>query len=161
MAIEAGKFPIVLHGQAGSGKTCAAIAVACSWPCVVIDYSRYYSSGKHFHKPCDRQAFALKASEVIRRISFREGSGKVFHTMRNASLIVLDDVGVKDLTSAAADALVELLDARQGKPLIVTTNHNPLDMTAKIGDERVCSRLRAGGPFAWVAFPDTDLRTKQ
>ncbi len=70
------------------------------------------------------------------------------------SLLVLDDLGTRKPTESQYEIIFELIDRRQGKPLVVSTNHSP-EALGKVFDDRIASRLSAG---TVIDFPLVDRR---
>ena len=69
--------------------------------------------------------------------------GPVKNTLRDASLICLDDVGIKELTPAQLEALLIILNERLNKPLMMTGNLPP-ERLSEVMDDRAASRICAG-----------------
>lgn len=63
--------------------------------------------------------------------------------MRDAAFVVLDDIGTATQSDVKILTTLEIINARIGRPTIITTN---LDMhqIGQIYDDRIVSRLRAG-----------------
>lgn len=70
-------------------------------------------------------------------------AGKIERTVRDCGLMVLDDIGVREASGAAMDALLWTLNARQNLPLIVTGNLAP-EKLVDVLDTRAVSRLCSG-----------------
>lgn len=140
-AVNVDAWPLLLYGPAGSGKTCAAAVVAIAWDRESI-----------FHAP---KIFFASASWVIRALSMHENSRPLLNSLRDCSLVILDDIATRSATDAAADALLLILNLRARKPMIVTSNHGPKSLETAFGDARIASRLMAG---AMIEFPDKDKR---
>ena len=70
--------------------------------------------------------------------------GPIKNTVRDADLIVLDDIATREPTAAQLDALLAILNWRGKKPLIATGNAAPAELANFIHDDRVVSRLCAG-----------------
>lgn len=80
--------------------------------------------------------------DVVNEIEFLDFLSK-------ASLLVIDDISTREkYTDAQHDNLLEVIDSREGKPLIVTSNISPRAMhDAKTFDERILSRICCGTMF--------------
>ena len=73
-------------------------------------------------------------------------------------LLVLDDIGQEKLTEWSSPKLFEILDSRQGKANIFTTNSNPTDLGEKIGGQSV-SRMQYTEKRTVLMFgPDYRMR---
>ncbi len=135
------EWPILLHGPAGTGKSCIAALLYRNWP----GYPLWLDAG----------AFVIQMMTAR-----RDGAAPYYHTngnradrdisengminwMRESPLVVLDDIGNRRPTDAQFDALLAAINARSGKPLIITTNCNPEQLTS-LFDDRFASRLLAG-----------------
>jgi DNA replication protein DnaC len=63
--------------------------------------------------------------------------------LERAALVCLDDVGTRSPTDAQYDALVDVLEARRGRPLVMTGNLSP-ERLGDVYDGRIASRMLAG-----------------
>lgn len=126
-ALASGRWPWYLHGPAGGGKTSAAAVVYRHWP-----------DGWALFWDCGRVCRDLVAA----RVEGREGPLK--NTLRDADLIVLDDIATREPTGPQLDALLAILNWRGAKPLITTGNAAPEELANILHDDRVVSRLCAG-----------------
>ena len=103
---------ILLYGSAGTGKTYLGFAIA----------NELYKQGK--------AVMAISVSRILTIIkdSFDRhgymGETEILNTIHEASLLILDDLGVEYKTGWAYEKLYAIIDARYraGKPLIITTN---------------------------------------
>jgi len=103
---------LLLHGKAGNGKTFLSFAIA----------NALYKQGK--------AVMAISVSKLLSIIkdSFDNhgdfGEADVLNTVKDANLLVLDDLGVEYKTSWAYEKLYSIIDTRYraGKPIIITTN---------------------------------------
>jgi len=133
---------LLLYGKAGNGKTFMSFAIA----------NALYRKGK--------AVMAISISRLLSVIkdSFDNhgdlGEADVLNTVRDASLLVLDDLGVEYKTAWAYEKLYTIIDTRYrvGKPTIITTNFTldalrenlaTVDLRTKTTDpsERVFSRI--------------------
>jgi len=133
---------LLLHGKAGNGKTYLSFAIA----------NALYKQGK--------AVMAISISKLLSIIkdSFDKhgelGEVDVLNTVRDASLLVLDDLGVEYKTAWAYEKLYAIIDTRyrSGKPTIITTNFTldtlrenlaTIDLRTRTTDpsERIFSRI--------------------
>ncbi len=80
--------------------------------------------------------------------------GRIINTMRDAHLIVVDDIGTREPTASQLDAILAILEWRGRKPMIVTGNCNPVELKTLL-DDRIASRLTSG---VLIEFGGNDLR---
>jgi DNA replication protein DnaC len=133
---------LLLYGKAGNGKTFLSFAIA----------NALYRQGK--------AVMAISISKLLSIIkdNFDKhgeyGETDVLNTVRDASLLVLDDLGVEYKTAWAYEKLYAIIDTRYraSKPTIITTNFMldtlrenlaTVDMRTRTTDpsERVFSRI--------------------
>lgn len=131
------KWPLYLYGPPGAGKSCAALCLVDRVP-----------GAKFFHMPAlDEQVRDIKAGTAE---YYDVGRGGKW-TMKNwwayigrLPLLVLDDVGLPEVSSdTQAETLFMALEAREGRPLICTSNINEKDVQTAY-NERVRSRMCSG-----------------
>lgn len=149
-AVVSGKspWPLFCCGEPGVGKSCAGL--------VLLDYA----GGSYL----TAQGLAEKLIDAANgRLTYRD-SGRLVHPTNlweewgSSPLVVLDEIGQRSTVSDFAyDSVKQLLDIREGKPLLVLSNLG-LDEIAKVYDDRVASRLVAGTVIRLVG---EDLRTKR
>lgn len=153
-AVTDAKWPIILAGDVGAGKSCLALLLWSLFP--------------------DRSARFIECSALLGHVMTARTSESKTATMplldggvvdrteteimrwcEQASLLVLDDVGLRALTEPQSEALLRIVNLRHRKPLIVTTNCTALDLPKMVG-ERINSRLREGAAFR-IESPDRRL----
>lgn len=123
-----------LHGPAGTGKTCAILAL-------------HDHAGGLYYTVEQFVGEALMAMRGELDWSWRDRSkvteATFWVTMANTPLLSLDDLGTRNPSDATYDRIKRAIDCRDGKPLIVSSNHD-LAHLARIYDDRIASRLAAG-----------------
>lgn len=139
-------WPLFVHGECGSGKTCAAL-------CVLDFVGRgIYLTVEEWVEMCDE---ARKG-----RLQFSSGYKRTLSELReaykNAPMVVLDELGNRKLPDRDYTNLHWAIDVREGKPLVCCSNEN-LSEIVKIYDDRIASRLRGGT----VVFLEGDRRKDQ
>jgi DNA replication protein DnaC len=124
-------WPLVLHGEPGSGKTCAALCMLDRW------------SGLYFTlSSLVRRAQLAKAGEL--RDPYWTSLDEVYRSVFMAPLFVLDEVGTRSRPSEHEyDVLYQVVDGRAGKPLVLITNVDLPNLT-QLYDGRLTSRLSPG-----------------
>ena len=80
--------------------------------------------------------------------------GALRSTMRDYSLVVLDDVGDRNVTAHRQAAILDLINWRDGRPLILTGNLSPTELPA-LFEDRVVSRILSG---CSLLFEGPDMR---
>jgi DNA replication protein DnaC len=63
--------------------------------------------------------------------------GDLLTALEDVDVLILDDIGAEQLTEWSMPKLLEILDARQGKCMIYTTNHSEEELENKIGPRSV------------------------
>lgn len=129
-----GPWPFVMLGEAGAGKTCAALLMAAHVKTFV-----YFI---RFRDWCDRLRWA-KRGELQTSTGFKMTEPETWDEWRRAKLGVLDDIGAREVTDHALEAMLGVLDRREGLPLVCTSNLT-LEELGNLFDDRVASRLSAG-----------------
>lgn len=134
-AIIAGNrpWPLVMVGEAGSGKTCAAL--------VVIDtYGGLYYPVVHW---CERVRDAefgnLRTSNGYQITRY-----EVWKEWTEANIVVLDEIGSRmTVTDAHYEHVKRAIDTREGRPAIFISNLSLADLSTAY-DDRIASRLSGG-----------------
>lgn len=130
-------WPLVLLGEAGSGKTSACLLMLAAW-------GRGRSFCMTFDAWCDRIRFA-KRGELASDSGFSIGEPAAWRDWETADFAVLDDIGTREKASDHVyETLKRSLDRREdGLPTVYTSNLK-LDEIVCLFDDRVASRLSAG-----------------
>ena len=119
---------LYLHGPTGTGKSHLAVAAGRRWLRKVSVYTL---------KPA-------MLSREVRGVRSAIGEHEIMERYANAGVLILDDIGVAKDTEFSTALLYELIDGRyMNKPggLIVTSNLSLDELAAKLGDDRIPSRL--------------------
>ncbi len=125
-------WPLLIHGPAGVGKTCAALCLldhaggmywsASELPALIIDCHKgvaRYPSGA-----------LLSAAALWREVA-------------DTALVVLDEIGSGVVSDFHRTVIQQVLDMREGRPLVCLSNLD-LEAIALTHDDRIASRLAAG-----------------
>lgn len=125
-------WPLLLHGPAGVGKTCAGL--------VLCDYARgcYWTMPGLCEHVIDLQRGRVQTDHgPVYQKSFWNGFSA-------STLIVLDEIGCRERASDHHyETLKTALDARHNRPLLCISNLNPSALV-RIYDDRILSRLACG-----------------
>lgn len=122
--LNIGSDNLYIHGPTGSGKTHLAVAVA----------QRF--SG----------AWVVKPTQILRQCRGSEAREEqsVITEYVETPVLIIDDLGIQKDTEFATTVLYEIIDGRYADKrggLIVTSNLSLGDLSTKIGDDRIASRL--------------------
>lgn len=133
---------LLLFGNAGLGKTHAALAIASR----VLDlgYDVIYVSAQDVCVQLERDRF--------------EDDCTLMDAMLEADLLILDDLGTESLSSYTLSCLYTLVNTRMGQrlPTIYTTNIVDSALLEKRYTEKIASRL--SGSCQSVEFLGNDVR---
>src|SRR5680860_73796 len=127
-AQEPGNRWLFLHGPCGAGKTHLAVAIA-----------RY---ALEWHNTSVYFAVVPDLLDHL-RATFDPNSGSAyddrFNTIRNAQLLVLDDIGTENATPWAREKLYQIINHRymEQLPTVITSNVDQRKV-----DDRIMSRIR-------------------
>jgi DNA replication protein DnaC len=131
------KWPLFLYGPVGTGKSCAAlclvdrVADAEFWPMPALaTYVRSVKEGREEWYKCGQGGTWTER--------------QWWKHMAHIPLLVLDDVGLREVNSEfQTETLFLALEAREGKPLICTSNLNEHEIETSYND-RIRSRMCCG-----------------
>lgn len=144
-ALATGRWPLYFFGMAGRGKTIAAAMVFAEWP------------GTSDGATAPRFWPSSKILTDLVEARFSGGVSAIRNTVNAASLLVMDDIADRNMTDARRAALLDILNWREDKPLILTSNFAPDELNAVVNDDRLVSRILAGQT---LQFGGPDLRLK-
>ena len=138
---------LMLIGNAGLGKTHAALAIAG----IVLnkDYDVIYVSSPDFFNKIEASRFDSGSDAET-----------LLQTATNADLLIIDDLGTEFVTPYFITTFYSLLNNRLGAhlPTIVTTNITEGSMLEKRYTEKISSRLSSFVPFNFVGH---DIRAQK
>ena len=141
-------WPLTILGDAGTGKTCAALCVL----------DRVY--GPRRYTTTAELVFDLN---LLRRSDNPSRERGFWEHWRGCDLTVLDEIGARgEVTDSHYEILKLAIDRRQDQPAIFLSNHT-IGQLADIYDDRIASRLQSGTVFDMAGWPDrrVALQTKQ
>ena len=138
---------LMLVGNAGLGKTHAALAIAGN----VLEkgYDVIYVSSPDFFGRMEAARFDPSGDAEM-----------LLRTASTADLLILDDLGTEFVTSYFITTFYSLLNNRLGAglPTIITTNITDGSLLEKRYTEKISSRLSAFIPFNFIGC---DIRTQK
>ena len=140
---------LMLTGNAGLGKTHAALAVAGA----ALDkgYDVIYISSPDFFSRVETLHFRSDPAGE---------KDALLETVTGADLLILDDLGTEFNSSFVISTLYSLLNDRLGRrrPTILTTNITDGALLEKLYTEKVASRISAFVPYRFLG---DDIRLKK
>lgn len=116
---------LMLFGPTGTGKTFIAFCIANELINKLTPVIAISSIG-----------LLNKIKETYGRYG-NEGEVQIINSLKNASLLILDDLGAENNTSWSKEKLYEIIDSRyrDGKPIIITTNLSREQLRDKLTGE--------------------------
>lgn len=130
------EFPLVILGQAGAGKTCAALLFQSH----ISDFSAYVTE-THWADMHRRG----KLAESDRQANDFKTERWLWDKWNRANCCIIDDVGTREKASDHRyEVLLNSINKREGRPLVVISNAENLEMICNLYDERIASRLNGG-----------------
>ena len=139
------RWPLLLTGKTGTGKTCLAGLIFERFP----DMEQPMGGGECYWVNATDGLRAMVCSQVEHQRFFGMPQGvptRYFdhlNAARECGLLVLDDLGARKPSEAVQEVVLALINARAGKPFIVTTNLGMKELAANY-DDRVVDRLGEG-----------------
>lgn len=138
---------IILQGEYGTGKTHLAYAIAAR------------------QLEAQQQVFAQNVPDLLDSLRQAFEQDEKMHlsermqVIREAGLLVLDDLGKENQTAWGTEKMYQIIDYRyrDGLPLVVTTNEDLSSDRANV-DARIRSRLLDTGLASILALPARDYR---
>lgn len=143
------RWPVLLAGPCGVGKSCLAALVASKIPGWRFIAVSELLAAVVSARTSDAKTVVMRtmAGQEVERSEF-----DIFRWVEDSPMLVLDDLGVRRLTEVQGDILLRVCDLRLSKPTIVTTNCDARQLREFIGD-RATSRLLAGARI-WMDGKD-------
>ena len=141
-ACKEGKWPLLLTGPVGSGKTCAA---ACVYSCFGKLPMWYRADDLLMSMAIGRSgSVRVESLNDLNELTTTEVPyGKFVVRITNRSAVFLDDLGIRKSSDSTYQALFDLLEWRKGLPLVITSNKSLAEI-ATLYDDRIADRLAAG-----------------
>ncbi|MEZ4665302.1 MAG: ATP-binding protein [Thermomicrobiales bacterium] len=138
---------LVLHGAVGVGKTHLAAAVANAYS------SRHVQAAVYFRVVPDLLDQLRATFDPETGVAYDER----FQQIRNANLLVLDDLGTENTTAWASEKLFQLLNHRYNEqlPTVITSNAK-LDRI----EDRIVSRMLDSRLSRYVFLDAEDYRLR-
>lgn len=127
-------WPLFVFGPPGTGKTCGAL-------CLVDRVSRALFWTEE--SLCDYVTDALMG-RLVNRLGHDITPRQIWYKVNDSPLVVVDEIGSRTAVSDHRYTTIKnLLDAREGKALMLVSNVAPKDI-AQIYDARIASRALNG-----------------
>ena len=126
-------WPLVIIGEAGSGKTCSALCM--------VDYlgGEYWVANQWVDRI--REA---KMGRATWESGYPATELELWRQWSRSKLCVLDELGARSQVSDHHyETIKRCIDDRHGKPLVCISNLNMKEL-AGVYDDRIASRLSAG-----------------
>lgn len=126
-------WPFVMAGEAGTGKSCAALVVVDTYG------GLYYPVGDWCERVRDAEFGVLRYSSGYLVTRY-----EVWEEWKTASVVVLDEIGSRmNVTDAHYEWVKRAIDIREGRPAIFISNLSLKDLSETY-DDRIASRLSGG-----------------
>lgn len=137
---------MVFYGDAGLGKTFLCRCIAKE----LLDKGKtvLYNTAFELFNTLEKERFNKNEEELNK---------EVLNLIKNADLLIIDDLGTEFITSFSTTALFDIINGRilNKKSTIISTNLSP-DKLMEIYSERVVSRLY--GEYDMIKFFGNDIR---
>lgn len=150
------RWPIMISGPVGTGKTFAMACVYRSWrvtpqkPATILWYDTSDLLSKII--ACRTSPTHSITTRFSNGTTSEQFEGNFYAKISRAGLLCLDDMGIKEPTPSKYEILKRILDLRSGKPTLITTNLDHKRFT-EVFDERIYSRAFCG-PVVWAEGED-------
>lgn len=144
VSLIGGPWPLVLVGEPGTGKTCAALCL--------LDFC----AGRKFYTVMELCEELIEVQKDRKEYGGAPDSiGAWWKRWKEANCTVLDELGARDKVSDFQyECVKRAIDERHMKPAIFISNLG-LDQLARVYDDRIASRLAAG---TVIQFTGEDMR---
>lgn len=128
-------WPVYLRGPAGTGKTCAALALADQ-----VRYGAWYRQCRDFVD--DWRKVVL--GQAVAELGYAIYPADFWRRVESRPLAILDEIGDRcKVTDTHYDAVKGFLDRRHKRPTVVLGNLDAKQL-AEVYDDRIASRVCAG-----------------
>lgn len=138
------EWPILLFGPTGRGKSCA---MACVYMALPIEFmTLWFDTGELLQRVMECRQKGHSIRETQSGFTVTESEFDIKRKIKSADYVFFDDVGVKAPTETQRAAFEEIVNLREGKPTIYSTNKTAAEM-ADLFDMRIVSRIFRGTPI--------------
>ena len=127
-------WPFVMFGEAGSGKTCAALCM--------LDHlgGGFYTTAGEL---CS-MLIAAQQGKLTWKSGYARTETEIWSAWEQTPIAVLDEIGARSVSDFHYEQVKRALDSRQGSPFVVVSNLVDLNAISECYDDRIASRLSAG-----------------
>ncbi len=145
-----------IYGPVGCGKTHIATAIAANFNGIVVKPSQLFRAGRKFMTDG-----SVDEGDLVKLLSGWKLSTARYYALP-PQVLVIDDLGTEKITDWNESFMQEILDARIGTAsngLVVTSNLSLDELSARLGGDRLTSRL-AGlcKVFSLAGEPDRRIK---
>ncbi len=151
-----GNWPLYFFGQSGRGKSFMAALIFAEW-----EQRIWKVDAKHEQVLWQHEPIFWKAGEIVSELldaRYRNKTGLIKKACDEAGLIVIDDIIDRAATDARQSAILDLIEWRGNKPLILTGNFDLNELVALKVDDRIIDRIQKGRQ---VKFSGPSLRASE
>lgn len=142
-------WPLILLGNVGSGKTCAALSVT-DW---TYGPRMFFTEEGLQDALSSAMAGTLFEERPMRQTDRKLSTDDLWAKWRDCAIAVLDDFGQRRATRASDDLLYNAINYREHLPLIITSNLKWAEIEQRF-DERIIRRLACGTIAEGFTLPD-------
>lgn len=129
-------WPLFVSSDAGGGKTRFGLLVSDWYGGIMADFATIVDEYR-LCKCGELHDELYENRPLIRETAYRK-------RMRDHRIVVVDDIGQRDVSDHARETLMLILNEREGPHPTVLISNLPLSQLSALYDDRVASRMAAG-----------------
>lgn len=149
--VKENTWPMYFYGESGRGKSSMAALVYAEWPHAIRTWQTGATDRKGNPEVISQvlpecEPIFWTAADVIQEIidaRFHNTTAKLRKQCKEAGLIVIDEISVVNETPARRSAIIDVMEWRENRPLILTGNFGPEGLQ-DIVDNRIIDRILQG-----------------